>query len=289
MVIGPGSLLDGRYRLAALLGVGASSEVFGATDERDGTSCAVKLLRADFGADRAQRERFEREASAAASLPGAPIARLLCAAMDRRRPYLVLERLAGEDLASRARREGPLGLTEVVGLLEQAGGALATIHGAGLVHRDIKPEHLFLTRSDDGRACVKLLDLGIAKLVATGASARTTANHGTPVYMPPEQLRGDGDIDARADVYSLAHCAFTLLTGQPYWSEDLAAARTIGRFYRAVLRGPIEPPSERARRWGVELPAGFDDWLRRGGAPERADRPAAVAGLVAELWAAAAG
>src|SRR6185369_2187750 len=92
-------------------------------------------------------------------------------------------------------------------------------HAAGIVHRDLKPGNLFVTSRDDGSPCVKIVDFGVAKVVAQNQAQKTKAL-GTPLYMAPEQIRGDAAISGRADLYSLGHVAYTLLTGEAYWKED---------------------------------------------------------------------
>src|SRR5205085_11209251 len=126
-------------------------------------------------------------------------------------PFLVMELLAGEELGAIAKR-GPMPPAEVVSYLTQAALALDKTHAAGIVHRDLKPANLFVARRDDGSPCVKILDFGIAKVVAkTPPTGQTTQVVGTPLYMAPEQIWSARTIGPRADLYALAHIAYALL------------------------------------------------------------------------------
>src|SRR5205823_5924260 len=128
--------------------------------------------------------------------------------------------LRGRDLAAEIEARSKLPPKEAVVLLSQAALALDKTHDAGIVHRDLKPENLFLTKRDDGTPRLKVLDFGIAKVVAQSAqTAKQTKSIGTPLYMSPEQIHGDAKIDARSDLYALAHIAYALLVGEPYWEE----------------------------------------------------------------------
>src|SRR5690606_3003588 len=119
---------------------------------------------------------------------------------------------------------------------------------------------------------LKLLDFGIAKIVAQSTHVNTTRSFGTPLYMPPEQIRGDGDIGPEADLYSLAQIAFTLLVGQPYWLFESESSGGVYSLLMKVTGGTVEPASQRAGRLGAQLPAGFDAWFRRGTALEPSAR-----------------
>src|SRR5262249_47184437 len=127
--------------------------------------------------------------------------------------FLTMELLVGRDLGAVLEEDGSLPPKRVVELLWQVGVALTAVHDAGIVHRDIKPENLFLTRRDNGDELVKILDFGVAKLVE--GDPKSTAFVGTPLYMPPEQIRGEHP-DPRADTYALAQVAFALLTKHAY-------------------------------------------------------------------------
>ncbi len=229
-----------------------------------------------FVADRDLRARFRLEATITAEIDSEHIVETLDADVDRETgsPFVVMDLLKGEDLGATLERRGALPAPEVILLLRQTARALDRTHAAGVVHRDLKPANLFLTRGDDGEPKIKVLDFGIAKIVAdSGTPIQTTCTMGTPFYMPPEQIRGEGSIGPRADLYALGHLAFTLLTGEPYWKEDRAAASGLFALFSRILAGAGEAPTTRAmRRCAVELPPAFDAWFAKATALDPEDR-----------------
>jgi eukaryotic-like serine/threonine-protein kinase len=143
--------------------------------------------------------------------------------LDSGIPYMVMEYLAGEDLARRIRVRGALPVAEAVSYVLQACEALAEAHVAGIVHRDLKPANLFLARRADGSVTVKLLDFGVSKVSADGVNGAITAGQailGSPTYMPPEQIRSARDVDARGDLWSLGVMLFELVAGRPPFRAD---------------------------------------------------------------------
>jgi serine/threonine-protein kinase len=210
------------------------------------------------------RARFATEAQITGPITSEHLVHISDAGIDAATdmPFLVMELLAGEDLAALLRERSPLSTEEALLYLSQVARALDKTHAAGIVHRDLKPENLFLTQHDDGSPCIKLLDFGIAKLVVPSKDAQATRALGTPFYMSPEQIGGDGAIGPRADLYSLGQLAYTLLVGEPYWYEEsLGGGKTLALVVEIVL-GARERPSDRAlRRAGVLLPPTFDAWF----------------------------
>ncbi|MFF0522154.1 serine/threonine-protein kinase [Actinomadura nitritigenes] len=208
-----GTELDGRYRLESLIGRGGMGEVWRAVDTRLRRPVAVKALPAELADVPGAMERFEREAEAAAALqhPGITVVFDVGRTEDGL-AYLVMELLEGEDLRTvMRRRPGGLPVGEAVGLAVQVADALAAAHSRGIVHRDIKPANLFLLA--DGR--LKLCDFGIAGLA--DAATRLTQDGGsvgTPLYMAPEQFRGEA-ADFRSDLYAFGCVLHELLTGEP--------------------------------------------------------------------------
>jgi serine/threonine-protein kinase len=232
------------------------------------------------------RSRFELEATVAAGIESEHIVETTDAGVDPETgsPFLVMELLKGEDLGAVLERRGALPPAEIVTLLGQVALALERTHAAGIVHRDLKPENLFLTRRDDGSPRVKILDFGIAKIVAQDArTGAQTQAIGTPVYMSPEQLAGDGTIGPRSDLYAVAHIAYTLLTGSPYWHDEMAEHGSLYPVLVKIMQGATAPASERAARRGVTLPAAFDAWFARATAVAPAARYAHAVELVAAL------
>nr|WP_240807977.1 serine/threonine-protein kinase [Polyangium spumosum] len=184
--------------------------VYEARERATGERLAVKVLRARLSDEAA---RFEREAAILAASPHPRIVRFVArGVLARGEPWLVMEWLEGEDLRRRLRR-GPLGVAEGLRLLRAAAEALSALHARGVVHRDVKPENLFL---QGGRIeGLKLLDLGVAQLAGASRLTDTGLVVGTPGYMAPEQARSGGPLDARADVFSLGAVLFECVTGQP--------------------------------------------------------------------------
>jgi eukaryotic-like serine/threonine-protein kinase len=209
----PGALVGSRYRLRALLGQGGTGAVYEAHDEHEDRTVAIKLLPLERDSDRDARVRFEREAQSAQLIGHPSIVRVLASGYEGDTPYLVLERLYGEDLHARITTLGALPVHHGVALACEIGGAVAAAHAAGIVHRDLKPKNVFLT--DHGSTRVKLLDFGVAKWL--GARLRLTGPSqmiGTPAFMAPEQLmRGDA-ADPRCDVYALGVTLFAMLTAR---------------------------------------------------------------------------
>lgn len=284
-----GAVFHGRYRIARLLRAGGMGAVYEAFDMRARVGRAVKVLLPLHAADADARARFKLEAALSHRVRSAHVAQVHDAGIDDATgsPFLVMDLLRGEDLGAILARRGRLAPAEVAAVLRQAAAGLKAAHDEGIVHRDVKPENLFVAVGPAGDQRLVVLDFGVAKLVAsTVADVRTTRALGSPPYMPPEQIEGDGTIDGRADGYALAHVAYALLTGEAYWAKELQR-RGMFNVLPLVNDGLPEPPSARARQRGVELPTGFDTWFRQATEAEMEGRFATMAELVAAAtWAA---
>jgi serine/threonine protein kinase len=283
-----GTVFHGRYRIVRALKSGGMGTVYEVADENTASPRALKVMLPSTLADADQRARFALEARVTGSIESDHLVKISDSGIDEASasPFLVMELLRGEELGDMHKRRGALPPAEVITYLSQTSLALDKTHAAGIVHRDLKPDNLFVTKRDDGSPCVKILDFGIAKVVAENQATRTRAL-GTPLYMAPEQVRGLSGIGPRADLYSLAHVAYALLTGEAYLKEE---AETDAGFFALMMKivdGAAEPPEARAlRRKGVRLAPGFDAWFLRATAvsPDaRFDRASVQTGALAAV------
>ena len=221
-----GSMLAETYRILRPIGEGGMGAVYEATHARLPRRFAIKVLRADYLKQPQWVERFKREAEIASQLRHPHIVEVVDYnhAPDGR-PYIVMEYLEGEDLSHRLAR-GKMPRAQALELLRQVGSALSAAHRRGVIHRDLKPQNIFLAHTDDGEVRVKVLDFGIAKLMnESGGLTSDNIVLGTPWYISPEQVLGKKDqVDARSDIFSLAVIAYQLLTGQAPFASDSVAA-----------------------------------------------------------------
>jgi serine/threonine-protein kinase len=283
-----------RYRIVRCINAGSMGAVYEVLDTFTESRRALKVMLPSIVEDADLRSRFEREAKVTGAIESDHIVRVSDAGIDAATgtPFLVMDLLRGEELGSLVRKRLALPSSEVLLYLTQVALALDKTHAAGIVHRDLKPENMFVTKRDDGSPCVKILDFGIAKVVVeSNQAARATRPMGTPLYMAPEQIRGDSEIGRTADVYALGHIAYTLLTGEPYWTEE-GNCLALYALLSKIMGGMQEPASERAfRRRGVLLPTNFNAWLQKTTALRAQDRfdsaSAAVGALTAVLGRAA--
>jgi serine/threonine-protein kinase len=263
LALPPGGTFNDRYRIIRRIGGGGMGTVFEVVDTVTRRRRALKVMLPSVVGDPDLRERFALEALVAADVDSEHIVDTLDAGVDpaSKAPFLVMELLKGEDLRAVLATRGRLPAPEVVLLLGQVAHALDRMHAVDVIHRDLKPENLFVTKRDDGSPRVKVLDFGIAKVVAQSTqSAHTTRNVGTPLYMSPEQMEGDKFIGPAADLYSLGHLAFALLTGKAYWDPESRKSSSLGLGMK-ILKGLPEPATARALADGVTLPEAFDAWF----------------------------
>jgi serine/threonine protein kinase/FKBP-type peptidyl-prolyl cis-trans isomerase len=201
-----------HYRITRLIGEGGMASVYEAVHEKLQSKVAIKVLNPILTSNRNIRERFENEARFMAGLNHVNITRVID---YEERPDLlaiVMEFLEGEDLNVRIKRDGPMPLNEVLPIFIQVLDAFEYAHARSIVHRDVKPSNIFIEPSK----AVKILDFGIAKLLgATDDMTATGTQIGTPVYMSPEQVNTDKNIDQRSDIYSLGVTLFYMLNGKP--------------------------------------------------------------------------
>ncbi len=210
------TVIAGKYRLERELAVGGMGAVWVARHLQLDELVAVKFMSATLPEPSDARARFGREARAAARLRGPHVVQVLDHGVDADVPYIVMELLAGEHLGDRLKRERRLPLRTAASIAAQVGRALGRAHRAGIVHRDLKPANIFLARVDD-EEIVKLLDFGIAKTAHDHGEEVTGTDvlMGSPLYMSPEQARGEKGVDHRADLWSLGAILFRAVTGVP--------------------------------------------------------------------------
>jgi serine/threonine-protein kinase len=242
--LGPGVVLDGRWRIETLLGTGGMGSVYRAEHIHVGRKAAVKVLHADLCRSPPERERFRREARVASRLRSPHVVEVLDFGEDAAgRPYLVMELLEGEPLRAVLDREHRLAPQRVVRLLRQLLDGLGAAHAEGIVHRDLKPENLWLSGAGADEL-LRVLDFGIAKWSdARGDATRTQAGLvvGTPEYLSPEQAVG-GEVDRRADLYAAGVLAFVMLTGRhPFDTSDLRALVAAHAFERVPSLSSVAP------------------------------------------------
>jgi len=212
-----GKVLAGRYRLVEKLGKGAMGVVYKAEDAERRQYAAIKIMSSKMASNPDSAARFQREAGLAGKInhPNAVLT------YDSGRTedglaYLVMEYVDGEPLGEMLKRSGPLPLDRAIGITRQAAAALDAGHQLDIVHRDFKPDNVYLCRTGDGRDWVKVLDFGVAKQTAVDAEFKTLTQAGfvvgTPQYISPEQVLGE-KISSRSDLYSLAVVFYQMLTG----------------------------------------------------------------------------
>jgi len=253
-----GNVLGGRYRLVELLGQGGMATIYRARDNELERDVAVKLLRPEYERDPDFGTRFRQEARAAGSLNHPNIVSVYDFGNDPAGAYIVMELIDGEDLASVIRRSGAVPPRQAARLAADVAAALAAAHGRGIIHRDVKPANVLVSR--DGR--VKVTDFGIARAVADAGLTMPGLTMGSVHYFSPEQARGE-PTTAASDVYSLGIVLYELLTGRRPWGGDSAAAIAMAR-----LSGAAPLPS--AVRAGI--PPALDAIVRRAMSRDPAQR-----------------
>ncbi len=215
----PGTQI-GDYVIEGFLGAGGMGAVYAAVHEPSAIKVALKVLHPSLSRDASIRHRMLREAQAAARLCHPGVVRVLDLALDGPSPCLVMERLEGEDLRSRLDAGPGLTIAETLSILLRLSGALAQAHARGVIHRDVKPENVFLVRDERGTMQPKLLDFGVSKLVDELALTHDATMLGTPLYMAPELLEGAGRASALSDQYAMGVMAFEMVTGRAPFVAD---------------------------------------------------------------------
>lgn len=275
-----GQTLRGTYRILNVLDQGGMGVVFEAEHARLRKRLVVKVLARHLVGDAHALARFNREAEIVSHLQHPHIVQVFdFDTTEDGQPYIVMERLQGESLASRLERERCLSVTETVRIAYQASSGLAAAHRASIVHRDLKPANIFLVDMPGQGTLVKLLDFGISK---RGAARGLTGEFdilGTPDYMAPEQALGKtAQVDHRGDQYALAVITYEMLTGRtPFGGEDVME----------VLQQVIGKEPEPVERVAPHVPPAVGEVLRRAMAKDPADRFASTTEFAAALVTAA--
>jgi serine/threonine protein kinase len=262
-----GTVLDGRYEVDSVIGLGGMGMVFQGLQTSVKRPVAIKTLHAQLATAPQFFDRFRREAEIASRLHHPNIITIYDFG---RTPdgtcYYVMELLRGESLKERVKREGPLSLRQAVELMDQAAQGIGYAHHEGVIHRDLKPHNIML-EDLDGRELVKVLDFGLVKALEADEPEQLTSTGqvlGTPQYMPPEQAGGE-PVDQRSDLYSLAGVFYFCLTGtSPF------GATTVRKALRAALTEELAPI--RSRRKGAPIPEALEAFFQKALAREKPDR-----------------
>jgi serine/threonine-protein kinase len=262
-----GALLANRYRLLEQLGEGGMGSVWKAEHLALDTHVAIKLIDPDVARLELNLGRFLREAKTLASLRSPHVVQVLDFGSDADMPYLVMELLHGQTLGRRLLARGRLDVAETSHILNEVCSAISLVHEQGLIHRDLKPDNIFLCE-DGERRVAKIVDFGIAKSFRGNitASMKTRTGHmlGTPSYMSPEQCRGLKDIDHRADLWALGVIGYECLLGRvPFEGEVL------GDLLLRICMDPLPVPSQQPMS---AVSREFDAWFARAVSRDRAAR-----------------
>ncbi len=244
-------VIGGRFLIEGEVGRGGVGIVYRALDRITAQTVALKVI-AISGVAASEEARFAQEGRLLASISDPAIVKVVAfGQLEDGQPYVAMEWLEGEDIAQRQKRK-PLTVSEALEVAAQVADGLAAAHAAGIVHRDVKPSNVFLVGSGPGQdrpLTAKLVDFGVAS-AEDARLTRTGAIIGTPAYMAPEQARGDSDVDARSDLYSLGATLFEVLTGRP---------PHVGPTPIAVLARLVTTPAPRLRELCADAPLPLDE------------------------------
>jgi serine/threonine-protein kinase len=240
-----GKLIEGRYEVESVLGEGGMGSVYAVRHRALDKRFAMKVMRADLAKQGELAARFIQEARATAAIGHPNIVQITdFGELPSGAPYFVMELLDGSPLSKLIRKGGPLPARLAVRVLIQTASALSAAHAAGVIHRDLKPDNIHITKNE----AVKILDFGVAKMAGAGRLTRTGMVFGTPHYMSPEQASG-GEVDHRADMYALGIIMYEMFTGKVPFEAD----SYMGVLTKHMFMDP-EPPShvnEAARELGA--------------------------------------
>jgi eukaryotic-like serine/threonine-protein kinase len=283
-----GQVVGGRWKVLRLLGQGGMGTVYEAQNVAIGKRVALKFIVAEAATDAEVVGRFQREAEAASSVESAHIVQVFdTGTSDTDQPYLVMEYLRGESLGARVRRVGKLPHTEATHIVAQTLRGLARAHEAGVIHRDLKPDNVFLVDRDDDPLFVKILDFGISKIsrrpgeLGAGTLTRKGTVLGTPYYMSPEQAQAHPDLDGRTDLFSVGAILFECLAGRP----PCAGLST----YEAVIVAICSRDAPDVRTFDPDIPPALAAVVAKALARERDQRFSSALAFLEALRAAMPG
>jgi serine/threonine-protein kinase len=272
-----GEVVGGKYRLERPIARGGMGNVWAARHLTLDTPIALKFMDPALAGTASARSRFDREAKAAATIKSAHVVQILDHGVDEDLPFIAMELLEGEDLGGRLQRVYRMSLAEASTLLTQVARGLERAHALGIIHRDIKPRNLFLSKTPDGEI-VKILDFGVAKVQTLGSGDTATGELvGSPHFMSPEQAHGARHVDHRTDLWSLGVILFRALTGErPFRGEGM------GDVLVQIVRDEAPAPSSVAKDLPPEVDAFFKTALARDPA-KRFSSARAMADAFAEI------
>jgi serine/threonine protein kinase len=276
-----GQVVAGTYRIERLLGKGGMAAVWEATSLRTHKRVALKAIRGGPQTDPAAADMLRREALAASRINHPNVVNIYDVIEHGRLTCIVMEILDGEPLSAYLARQGHLGLEEAVTLLLPAMRGVAAANALGVIHRDLKPQNIFICIGADGRMLTtKVLDFGISvapgKLSAWPQAAQTVPTHGTPAYMSPEHIQGLAELDGRADVYGFGVLFFEALTGRLPFP---------GAPGPELLMRILKDPPPKVTRFRPDLPVAVADIVERALAKEPKDRFANLDAFIAIMEA----
>jgi serine/threonine-protein kinase len=274
-----GKVVEGKYRIEALVGRGGMGAVFRAENVRIGKAVALKIMHRGYATGSESEQRFLREARVAGSLGHPNIVEVFdLGHTDDGKPFQVMELLEGQTLAERIRTEGALPEREALDFAEEVLSALEAAHDRGVVHRDLKPENVFLTERGD-RTTAKLLDFGVSKSLGEHTQSLTLTGVvvGTPYYLSPEQARGERDVDHRVDIWAMGVLMYEALTGVlPF------TAKSYDKLLTKILTQKPALPS----RFQPRLTPAVEALILRALSPDRRERFRSATEMLAALRAA---
>jgi len=270
-----GVVIADKYRILKKLGEGGMAKVYLAEDEGIGKKFAVKVLSKALVDIPEVVKRFFKEAQSAAAIGHPGIVNVIdCGRTRDGLPYMIMEFLEGENLESILMKEKFLEIKRAIRIIMQSADALSSAHERGIVHRDIKPANIFLNKTNGKSEVVKIVDFGIAKIKSSSSFTAIGQIIGTPLYMSPEQARGDKNLDYHSDIYSLGVTFFHIVCGKPPFDGET----NIAILLKHITEDPPKPKSIRA-----DIPEPIESLILKMLAKEPSERPQSMLDIYNEL------